>query len=207
MYKIAISGKANTGKNTLSKIIVGELRAKTRNWYKKRHSSRSPLDVKFMAFADPIKEMIQVMFPEIPDEWLYGPSKYRNEVIPGAAKDGKPLTVRQLLLDLGTGLGRGIKDSVWLDNFNHRFKKNKRRDIVIVTDVRFRNEFELLKDKGFYQVRLYRDTGQPEIKHVSETNQNTISDDEFDYVIHNNKSLDDLEQEVISNIIPNLKKV
>jgi hypothetical protein len=152
--------------------------------------------------------MIQIMFPEVPSEWLYGPSKFRNEVIPGAAKDGKPLTVRQLLLDLGTGLGRGIKDSVWLDNFDHRFKKRQpKRDIVIVTDVRFRNEFELLKNKGFYQIRLYRETGEPAINHVSETNQNTIADDEFDYVIHNDKGLDDLKQDVLKNIIPSLKRI
>lgn len=207
MYKIAISGRANTGKNTLSKIIVAELRAKARAWARKRHHVPHTLDVKYMAFADPIKEMIQIMFPDIPDEWLYGSSKYRNEAIAGAFKNDKPLTVRQLLLDLGTGMGRGYKDSVWLDNFEYRFKKNKKRDIVIVTDVRFRNEFEHLKNKGFYQIRLYRETGQPTINHISETNQNTIGDEEFDYVIHNDKSLDDLKSEVLSNIIPKLKRI
>jgi hypothetical protein len=205
MYKIAISGKANTGKNTLSKIIVAELRTKQRNWYKKRHYWRSPMSVKYMAFADPIKEMIEVMFPELPKKFLYGSSKYRDEIIPGAFKNGDPLTVRQLLLDLGTGVGRGYKDTVWLDNFDYRFKKHKKRDIVIVTDTRFRNEFDHLKLNGFYQIRLYRDTGQPAIKHISETNQITIADMEFDYVIHNDKTLDDLKAEVLSNIIPKLK--
>lgn len=206
MYKISISGKANTGKNTLSKIIVEALRIQNRNWHKKRHQHFLPLSVKYIAFADPIKEMIQTMFPTLPKEFLYGSSKFRNEVIPGAFKDGVPLTVRQLLMDLGTGLGRGYMDTVWLNNFDHRFKKNKKKDIVIVTDVRFRNEFEHLKKKGFFKVRLYRDTGQPTIKHVSEFNQNSIADEEFDYVIHNDKTLKDLKYEVAHNIIPHLIK-
>jgi hypothetical protein len=195
MYKIAISGKANTGKNTLSKMIVKELR-KDRDAY---------LGVKYMAFADPIKEMVRQMFPSLPRNYLYGSSKYRGEIIPGAFKDGKPLTIRQLLLDLGTAVGRGYKETVWLDNFDFRLDKVKYKKIIMVTDVRFRNEFEHLKNKGFYQIRLYRDTGQPAIQHVSESNQNTIADSEFDYVIHNDKGLGDLKREVIGQIIPNLK--
>lgn len=200
MYKIAISGKANTGKNTLSKMIVNQLNEHL------RVTQQLQLGAEYMAFADPIKEMIRVMFPEVPRKFLYGSSKYRNEIIPGAFKDGNPLTIRQLLIDLGTGVARGYKDSVWLDNFDRRLEKVK-DDIVIVTDVRFRNEFDHLKIKGFYQIRLYRETGQPTINHISETNQNSIADHEFDYVIHNDKTLDDLKQDVISNIIPNLKNI
>lgn len=198
MFKIAISGKANTGKNTLSKMIVRQL----------RQSQKKRLSIKYMAFADPIKKMIQVMFPDLPKKFLYGSSKFRNEVIPGACKkilpmDYTPLTVRQLLLDLGTEMGRGYKDTIWLDNFDYRFARVHQR-IVVVTDVRFRNEFDHLKQKGFFQVRLYRDTDQPAVKHISESNQITIADSEFDYVIHNNKTLQNLKKDVASNIIPHL---
>lgn len=207
MYKIAISGRANVGKNTLSKIIVKELRKKARSDDRKKGYAPYTLQVKYMAFADPIKRLISVMFPEVPKLWLYGPSKYRNEIIPEAFKNNKPLTIRQLLLDLGTEVGRGYKDSIWLDNFDYTFKKFKKTDtdIIIVTDVRFRNEFEHLKKKGFYQIRLYRNTDQPTINHVSETNQNSIADEEFDYVIHNDKGLNELKAEVLQNIIPKLK--
>lgn len=197
MYKIAISGKANTGKNTLSKMIVKMLRAPSDRY----------LSVKYLAFADPIKEMILTMYPTLPRKFLYGSSQFRNEIIPGAFKDGKPLTVRQLLLDLGTEVGRGYKETVWLDNFDYRFQahQNNRTKIVVVTDTRFRNEFEHLQSKGFYQIRLYRDTGSPTINHRSESDQYTIKDDEFDYVVHNNRSLKDLKKEVSEKIIPFLK--
>lgn len=197
MYKIAIMGKANTGKNTLSKMIVRNIR-KERNFYSTCH---------YVAFADPIKEMIREMFPAMPRKFLYGSSKYRSEIIPGAFKDGVPLTVRQLLIDLGTGVGREYKPTIWLDNFDIRFGRLQKRDakIVVVTDVRFRNEFEHLRNLGFYQIRLYRNTGQPEIQHISETGQEAIKDEEFDYVLLNNRGLNDLKQEVARQIIPRLR--
>lgn len=196
MYKVAISGLANTGKNTLSKMIVKQLRTRKKELY----------SVKYMAFADPIKKMVQIMFPNLPKKFLYGSSKYRNEIVPDAFKDGKPLTVRQLLCDLGTSVGRGYQDAIWLNNFDARFEAEaKWKQMVLVTDTRFRNEFEHLKQKCFYQVRLYRETDAPKVAHISETNQGEIKDQEFDYVIHNDKGLHDLKREVQDNIIPYLK--
>jgi len=198
MYKISITGKANTGKNTLSKMLIKQLRV-AQNKY---------MWGKCVAFADPIKEMIRIMFPELPRKFLFGSSKYRNEIIPGAMKNGVPLTVRQLLLDLGTEMGRGYKESVWLDNFDNRYSKyantNNKNMVLIVTDVRFRNEFEHLAKKGFYQIRLYRDDGTPGINHVSETNQNSIFDNEFNYVLDNNGSLNELKAKV-SDIVSLLR--
>ena len=198
MYKIAITGKANTGKNTLSKMLVKQLRAHV------RASKGGLMSVGYLAFADPIKKMVQIMFPQVPRKYLYGSSKYRNEIIPGAFKNGKPLTIRQTLIDLGTEFGRGYKDDIWLDNFDQRFN-SMHRSIVVVTDVRFRNEFDHLKQKGFFQIKLYRDTGGPGINHISETGQNAIADNEYDYVLHNDKTLADLKLEVINSIIPKLK--
>lgn len=197
MYKIAIMGKANTGKNTLSKMIVRNIR--------RDYDIYSPCH--YIAFADPIKEMVREMFPALPRKFLYGSSKYRNEIIPGAFKNDIPLTVRQLLIDLGTGVGREYKPTVWLDNFDFRFARIKKTytQIVVVTDVRFRNEFEHLRNLGFYQIRLYRETGQPEIQHISETGQEAIKDEEFDYVLFNNNPLKKLKLEVAQKIVPRLR--
>jgi GTPase SAR1 family protein len=196
MYKIAICGKANTGKNTLANLLCEEIYQKDKP---------EIFFSKFMAFADPIKEIVMTMFPRVSKECLYGPSQLRAEAIPGAFKDGKPLTYRQALIDIGTEVGRKYSDRIWLENFDHRFEMlSSNNNVVIVTDVRFRNEFDHLKEKGFFQIRLYRDTGAPEIQHISETGQSSIKDEEFDYVLHNNKSLDDLKEEVKSQIIPRM---
>lgn len=193
MYKIAILGKANTGKNTLAKMLVRQLRLH-KNAY---------LSASYIAFADPMKEMIRYMFPEIPRKYLYGSSSFRNEIIPGAfTKNNSPLIIRQLLIDLGTR-GREYDPNIWVKNFDQRFLQLYKK-IVIVTDVRFRNEFDYLRDKGFYMIRLYRNTGQPEIQHISETGQNAIADEEFAHVLFNNHGLKDLKFEVSRCIVPQL---
>jgi len=192
MYKIAICGKANSGKNTLSKML-------------KKHVPKGQKTV-IIAFADPIKEMIRLMFPNLPKKVLYGSSQLRNEAIPHAFKDGIPLTIRQLLIDLGTGTGRSYNENIWIDNFDARLEKllkNKNNKMVIVTDVRFRNEFDHLKNQGFHMIRLLRNNKNM-INHVSETNQDGILNEEFDDVIHNNGSLAELKTRVIE-IVSHLK--
>ncbi len=186
LYKIAITGKANSGKNTVGKLLVKALQEQGVDG--KAH---------FVAFADPIKEMARIAFPNIPRKWLYGPSKFRAEVIPGAFKDDVPLTVRQLLIDIGNDFGRKYQSNRWLLNFDHTFNKLVKRHagIVVVTDCRFRNEFDHLKNLGFFQLRLLRESNV-KINDVSETSQDSIRDEEYDYVLHNNGTLKDLKLEV-----------
>jgi len=211
MYKIAICGRANTGKNTLANLLYEEVHERDSAAMLAKSGGFTGLQAysgKFMAFADPIKEIVMTMFPRANRECLYGPSRLRAEPIPGAFKNDKPLTYRQALIDIGTEVGRSYSDRVWLENFDHRYEqilvKKNPPNIVVVTDVRFRNEFDHLKEKGFFQIRLYRDTGAPEIQHISETGQSSIKDEEFDYVLFNNKSLEDLKEEVKCQIIPRL---
>jgi len=192
MYKVAITGKANTGKNTLANYIAGHM------------SIQGPFHgANFIAFADPIKEMIRQMFPKIPKKHLYGSSKYRSEIIPGAVnQDGNPLTIRQLLIDLGTGVGRLYNKNVWLDVFDHTLAKVEKKapTIVVVTDVRFRNEFDHLKNSGFFMVKLYRDE-VAKIAHDTETNQDWIKDSEFDYIVLNNGTEEDLKRQANEIVI------
>lgn len=199
MYKIAICGKANSGKDTVSKFIVKELR-------RKYSLTNTYIRCKYIAFADPIKAMIRLMFPSLPEKYLTGSSSYRNSIIPNAFKNGQPLTVRQLLTDLGTEVGRAYSPTIWLDAFDSAFEKSNYHDVVIVTDVRFRNEFDHLKKLGFYQIRLLRGESESSTKtgHSSEVEQDTIKDDEFDFILHNNSTLKDLKKEV-ANIVNQFK--
>jgi hypothetical protein len=200
MFKLSITGKANSGKNTLSKLLINEI-------FQQKFLAKSKGDLykgsELIAFADPIKEMAQLMFPNLNKEYLYGPSHLRNGIVPQAFKDGSPLTIRNLLQDIGTGLGRSYKDDIWLDVFNHRFSQVENlKSVVIIPDVRFRNEFDHLKQKGFYQIKLIRDS-IVKSTHISETNQDGIKFSEFHYVVHNNGTIEDLESEVVK-IVQNL---
>lgn len=184
MYRIGISGKAGSGKDTLSKLLVKQLR------------SNDHISVEYVAFADPIKQIARTMFPNLSEKCLTGPSKYRSEIIPGAFKDDKPLTVRQLLIDIGAN-GRNYDNNIWLNDFIHSLNvaQYKNKSIFIVSDIRFRNEFDLLNKINFYKIRLFRNA-TIKINDPSETNQDSINDGEFDYIINNSGTLDQLKLEV-----------
>ncbi len=191
MYKFAITGKANSGKNTVGKLLIKSL-------FEKNVSYVSRQVIHYLAFADPLKKMAQLAFPHIPRKWLYGPSQFRSEIIPGAFKDGVPLTVRQVLIDLGNDFGRKYQNDIWIKNLETRINKlaKKQAKAVVVTDCRFRNEFDHLKSLGFFQIRLLRDAST-KIDDVSETNQDGIHNNEFNVVIYNNSTLKDLKTEVL----------
>ena len=204
LIKIAISGKAQTGKDTSSNLIKLALQ-------------KNKIDVNTIAFATPIKEMLMIMFPNLNRKYVFGSSELRSKIIPGAFdKDGNPLTIRRALLDIGTLLGRSYKDDVWLNVIDTTIKdliKRQRKSrflgpynqAIIVNDLRFLNEFNYLKKKEFCLVRIKRQSNTL-INHSSETDQEQIMDNEFDFVIDNNKTLKHLKSQVddlVSNILTN----
>jgi len=183
MYKIAISGKANCGKNTVAEMLVDYLKYK---------NSKE----KIVALADPMKRIVQMMFPEASDECLYGPSELRSQTISDKFKDknNNVLTHRQALIDLGA-FGRQYNSNIWLNCLVEDCNQSKDIDTYIVSDVRFINEFNYLKAAGFVMIRVLR-IDSAKIDDVSEKEQDAIKDSEFDYVIENNKTLDDLRKDV-----------
>lgn len=183
MYKIAISGKANSGKNSAASMLVDNLKFK---------DSKD----KIVALADPMKQIVKMMFPEALDECLYGPSELRAHVISDKFmdKNGNPLTYRQALIDLGA-FGRQYNRNIWLNCLVDDSNKSKDINTYIVSDVRFLNEFNYLKQSGFFMIRILRDDFT-KINDPSEMEQESILDSEFEYVIKNNGSLDDLHSEI-----------
>lgn len=176
MVNIALCGKANSGKNAVAQLIQS-------------HTS----NFEIVAFADPIKELVMNMFPWADRECLFGSSKLRGNTI-GNAKDssGNPLTYRQALIDLGT-LARGYDPKHWINVFSHRLSIIS--NPIICTDVRFENEFNFLKEKGFILIKIKR-SNNVLIDHVTETSQDSIEESKFDYVISNNGTLEDLKLEI-----------
>jgi len=185
-YKIAIVGKANSGKNTLARLLKKESENSKKYFYPN----------KYIAFADPIKEIARTMFPNLPEKYLTGPSKYRTEIISGAFKEGKPLTVRQLILDIGTN-GRLYNEKIWVEKFDYSFNKFRLGYSIIVTDCRFINEFDHLSKLNFTTIKLLRDCENTSLsEHQSESEQDLIPDNRFNFIIDNNGTLDNLKLEV-----------
>ena len=178
MKKIAISGKAGSGKDTLSKFLCQE-----------EENSKK------IAFSDPIKEMVRIIYPQIPRKHLFGSSKYRDNIIPNSFKDGIPLTIRHLLQDIGEGY-KVYNPKIWIETFHQTVKKceNKGAKLIINSDLRFIDEFNYLIGEDFYLIRIIKDDVK-NINHISETQQDQISNDQFNKIIYNNGSLKELEEQ------------
>jgi len=185
--KIAISGKANSGKNTLAMMLDAAF---------SQHNRR----VEIYAFANRIKEIIQMMIPrgheQTVHEHLYGKSYLRKEKIPGL----DDITYRKACLEIGK-VGRSFNDNLWINHFLDHFSVYG-KDVYIITDLRFINEFNKLKSLDFITIRIKRRESIV-IDDISDTQQDSIPDSEFNYIIDNDYDLDHLTlkcQEIYNQI-------
>lgn len=171
---IAISGKLGHGKDTFADIIIEEL--------KKQDFKRK---VQKLAFANPIKEAVSNMFPQLDTNVLYGPSELRKTKIEGFInpETGETLTVRNVLTQLGA-FGRRYCPNIWiLSTMATAQKLISNGYIVIIVDGRFINEISYIKLYGGKVIRIVRPDITFTINDQSETDLDNYHD--FDKVIIN----------------------
>lgn len=180
--KIGISGKANTGKDTLAKILAKDLGIDN-NYLK-------------IAFADPLKSIILDTYPEADRESLWGPSERREDIIPNAFKmtrdsaeflQKEPLSYRQSLLDLGK-LGRYYDPDIW--SLATVYDANNSDKNIIISDIRFKNELKILKEEEFILIRLLRPNNHYSVNDISDKDLDDTLDSYFDFVIINDSDFD-----------------
>jgi hypothetical protein len=137
---IGISGKAQSGKDTLGKFLCDE--------YKCLH----------YYFAKPLKEGAKVMFNLTDDQ-------IANKEVPIEPWGISPRKIYQLL---GTEVGRGIDPAIWIKNAEMFIKSVPGRTVVI-TDCRFDNEAIFIRNRGGVVINIVRDQKDIyENKHSSE---------------------------------------
>lgn len=170
---IGIMGAKRSGKDALAEFLVND-----HNFVR-------------LAFADVMRDALLML-----DPWIYQYSNaHRLSYLIAnlgwdRAKELYP-EIRRLLQVFGTEVGREVfGETVWVDMLEQRVESilAEGRDIV-VTDVRFPNEADMLIDQGAYLVRITRD-GLPDIdQHASEQAWRGIKPD-FEYA--NNGTLAEL---------------
>lgn len=176
MVIIGISGYASSGKDTVAQILVDKF------GYKR------------MAFADSIRDILYTLNPlaqkgiyikQLVDEYGWDIAKQDPEV-------------RRLLQVLGTEVGREFfGDDIWVDTL---IAKIEPEDKVVITDVRFPNEAREINYLAGQIWRVNRNGIEAVNEHVSETQMDNY---DFDFVINNNGSLEDLEQYITALIEDN----
>lgn len=212
---IGFCGYKNSGKNTVSEILVSQYKY-------------TPL-----AFADPVKDCISSIFGWNRDllEGKTNESRQWREIIDEYWSNilGKSITPRNAMTEFGTDIMRNkFNSDIWLHNMKMRIDKLSSSNIII-TDVRFPNEIDFIKkmngkvfrvsrgqEPEWYGdalvVNMYDNASNP---HVSSAIMQTIDNSrkvmydsnvhysewawigqKFDGVIMNNRSIKDLEDEI-----------
>lgn len=170
---IGITGRKYNGKDTLGKLFVDEY------------------GFKQLAYADPLKDVCKIIFG-FTDEQLYGSKK---EELDNFWK----ITPRTALQFVGTNLFREqsikllpyIDKNIWVEVMKKKildeWEKNPSTKFVI-TDIRFQNEAQLVKDFNGIVIRVTRNIMNTNIdNHASEA---MIDNLDVDYDVTNNESIE-----------------
>ena len=201
---LAISGKLNHGKDTLVDYIISAYVNKNIANATKKYPGPSALffekfivssiEIKKLSFADPIKEMALIMFPQLVRDDLWGPSQNKAKEIKGYKNMvGERLKRRDVLLDIGK-LGRQYNINCWAWATLSKAEEFRTTCPVIITDCRFKSEFKLIKEAGGKIIRVVRPDVVCTSKDQSEIDLDDIPLNRFDKVVTND-SLDSLIKE------------
>jgi len=168
---IAFSGRKQAGKTICSEFLKGLLLS---NGYK---------DVEIFNFADPLKEDICMNMFNLSYAQCYGEDHSKNELI-DAHWENKQLSARDLMQLIGTDLFRKLNKNVWVNALVNKIKKTNHQ-VVIVSDCRFPNEIEAIKNNHGLVFRLNRNPHHSD--HISETILDSHCYDwqNFDAIINN----------------------
>ena len=100
---------------------------------------------------------------------------------------------------VGTEFGRNmIHPNIWVNTLFNRYDKNTN---LLITDLRFPNEYDEIKKRGGIVIRINR-SNENSSNHISEC---ALDNHNFDYVINNDRTLEYLKTNVL-NIINDIKK-
>jgi hypothetical protein len=188
-----------------------------------------------LAFADPLKRFLSDVFDWSEDQlWGPSenrakedpryPRSYHGMDIVKDDKTPKYLTIRHALQQLGDSFGRNecyintwvdyaMRVSKKIESGSHHYDRAKgllqemymRPSNVVITDLRYKNEAEAVREAGGKLVRVKRWVPKIKVcpKHQSEKDLLDVHDDDFDWILHNRSTIDDLWTQV-DHMIANL---
>lgn len=177
---VGIAGPKRAGKNTTAQILRQCLAEFDQD-----------ILVGETAFADPMYQMLEVFLDPGTVGRLRNSDEKDTEII-----EPFGCTLRHLAQTLGTEWGRNlIHPDCWVMALARKAfgaaAQHKTQAVILVTDVRFPNEAEFIRDNGFL-LHIQRDTGHRD-HHASET---PLEVEDTDTVIQNTGTLDEFTEKV-----------
>lgn len=179
MEIVGIVGKKQSGKSTVAQIF-------------------EEIGFKRYALADPIREMLKIMF-------LWGDHNFSTEKLKEQVDPSWGISPRQAMQSLGTEYGQYLLMQLYPDykEITQRRIWIKRFFIVagahpeitkwVIDDVRFPHEVEMLNENGAKLITVVRDSESFKIdQHESEAYYNSIT---TDYLVYND-TMDQLIKDI-----------
>lgn len=173
------------------------------------------------SFAAPLKDVCSAVFgwdrEMIEGDTLESREYRETPDIYWSNKLGVPHFTPRLALQLmGTEVMRNhFHEDIWIDSLEYRFRKASESRCIVVSDARFTNELDLIKDLGGALIWVQRgelpewfDTAKTAStnavsRKIMETKYRDVHESEWnwagypvDYIIHNNGTLLELKEEV-----------
>jgi len=169
---IGLSGYARSGKDEVAKILVSEF------------------NFERVAFADAIRDLLYQMNP------LIGVTRLQTMIDAVGWDIAKQHPdVRSYLQNLGVGARKLFGNNFWINQalnphvYEHPIVGVNKN--IVVTDVRFENEADMIKSLYGQVWRVRRQNVEPVNQHVSEV---ALDDYKFDQILKNEGSLDELKE-------------
>ena len=186
MVLIGIIGKIGSGKTTVTNHLVSKYLFKE------------------YAMALPLKNACKELF-RLSDEQLNGSLEQKEEPDPrwfGASP-------RKILQFVGTDLLRnqidtimpGLGQDIFVNSFKLWYNEQRIGTHVVVSDVRFQNETDIIRKLGGYLIKLERPDIDDTSDHSSETGVDNILD--YNMIIYNDSSIEDLLKKVDDKLCTN----
>lgn len=188
---IGISGKAQSGKDTVGSMIAYLKRANDPTFQDYKSVSYVSKEGcynwlwKHRYFALPLKECLcSILNCTIED---LNDQHFKTILLPWLNN----WSVRDLLQKFGTGIRQTVDEDFWVKSLFKDY--NPDFENWIITDVRFKSEAKAIKDKGGILIRVNKPSAGAG-SHISEIDLDDY--DGFDLIIENTGSLEDLYNKV-----------
>lgn len=181
---IAISGKKGSGKSTIGEIF---------------RDDGFILD----SFANSVKDICTILFgydrnklegiTEEDRKWRETTDIKYSELM------NNNFTPREAMILVGTYFGRNmIHPNIWIETLFNRYDNNSNKNLLI-TDLRFPNEYEEIKKRGGIIIRVNRfnnDNNDNNHNNLHYETECLLDNYNFDYVIDNNGTIDELKDKI-----------